>query len=1118
MEKKKFMRRQECFVLFLIFLFLLPLSVMAQQKMIKGQVVDDQGEAVIGATVTVKGVTGGTITDIDGKFSIQGKAGNTLSITYVGFTPLEVKVTKLEGNKFVMRENAKVLDEVVVVGMDTQKRNTITAAVATLKEDAIANRPVTDLTSALQGNVAGLNFSTDAMSGATGGELGTNIQFNIRGIGSINGGEPYVLVDGVEQSMQNVNPADVASISVLKDASASAVYGARAAYGVVLVTTKSGKSEKARVSYSGTVGFSSPMNMPNMMNSLDYAYYNNALYDNGAASSGITKIPDSTIEKIKGFMQNPYSAEFPGVDVNGTGDEWASAYYNQYANTDWFKYYFKDKSIRHSHNLNVQGGSDKANYYIGMGYTYQEGFLNQVQDDLSKYNLNTKFQVKPNKWLRFNFNNNVTLQMIKRPMPNQSIIYNKVGSHRPTQVTHLPVDSEYNTPSWNEMLYMKSSHYQKNRLSDALSLSATVTPLEGWNIIGEMKIRFDVENNDMILDENPQYETPTGILKPGDATGHRQGFSYPNIKWQDMYFGSYARGSLFNYYLSPSVSSSYTHQWGGHFFKALAGYQMELQENSNEYMYKGGMMSSDIFSFANANGNVIAGEDRTHWATMGFYARLNWNYNNVYFFELSGRYDGSSRFAAGNRWGFFPSFSAGYDIARTLYFQKLNLPISQLKVRVSYGRLGNQNGAGLYDYLATMSLDAQGTNAWLLPSVSSATPSKGTIAKTPKMVSPFITWEKVDNANLGIDLMLFKNRLSVTADMYQRTTRDMIGPAESIPDISGIASADRAKVNNATLRNRGWEFSVNWNDKLKCGLSYGVGFNVFNYKAIVTKYNNPEGTIFNNHTGYGPNKGYYEGMDTGEIWGYQADNLFLTNREIDDYLRNVDMSALKSNDMWRRGDLKYVDSNGDHKIDAGKGTLSDHGDLKIIGNTTPKYSFGINLNVGYKGFEISTLLQGVAKRDFPISGSNYMFGGNNYNFKEHLDYFSTQDPNGFLPRLTGWKDDKDFQVNTGYNTTRYLLNAAYMRMKNLTVSYDFNQKLLSHIGISRLKVYVTCDNLFTVTKLPKQFDPETLNQVNGMAGGSNAQAPGLTSPMSQNGNGMVYPLNRNFVFGLDFTF
>ncbi|WP_211146619.1 SusC/RagA family TonB-linked outer membrane protein, partial [Bacteroides sp. 1001302B_160321_D4] len=404
MKKEKLMKIQERLVFLLIFLFLLPIGVIAQQKMITGQVVDEQGEAVIGASVMVKGAKTGTITDLDGNFSVQGKAGQTLSISYVGYTPLDVKITKLQNNRFVLKENTEVLDEVVVVGMDTQKRNTITAAVSVVKGDDIVNRPITDLTSALQGNVAGLNFASDAMGGAKGGELGTDIKFNIRGVGSINGGEPYVLVDGIEQSMQNVNPADVASISVLKDASAAAIYGARAAYGVVLVTTKSGNSEKAKVSYSGTVGFSSPIRTPQMMNSLEFAYYNNALYDAGASASGINRISDSVIEKIKGFMQNPYSEEFPGIDVSSNGEDWASAYYAQYGNTDWFKYYYKDKSIRHSHNLSVQGGSQKINYYIGMGYVYQEGFLDHVKDDLSKYNLNTKLQAKPTDWLRFNLN------------------------------------------------------------------------------------------------------------------------------------------------------------------------------------------------------------------------------------------------------------------------------------------------------------------------------------------------------------------------------------------------------------------------------------------------------------------------------------------------------------------------------------------------------------------------------------------------------------------------------------------------------------------------------------------------------------------------------------------
>jgi TonB-linked SusC/RagA family outer membrane protein len=951
-----------------------------------------------------------------------------------------------------------------------------------------------------------LNFSTDAVADGVGGEMGAEIKFNIRGTGSINKGEPYVLIDGVEQSLQNVNPNDIETISILKDASAAAVYGARAAYGVIIVTTKSGGKDKTRVSYNGTVGFSSPINMPKMMNSLEFAHYINERNDNDGKKH---EISDALIEKMEGFMKNPYSTEFPGIEPNQNKTNWASSKDAVYANTDWFDYYFKDASIRHSHNLSISGGSDKVSYYVGLGYIYQEGLMDKVDDNLSKYNVNTKFQINANKWLKFNFNNNLTLNILKRPMANQTIFYGTIGQTIPNAPTHYPIESKYNDAS--EFRYLKESHYVENRISDAMSFSATITPLQGWDIVGEMKVRFDVEDNSFKRGY-PTYEKPDGELSIDKST--KQGYVYPGMNWKNSRWGSYTRGNAFDYYLSPNILSSYIFGWGDHTFRAMAGFQMELQENSDGYTYKDGLLTSDIFSFANANGNLSGNEDRTHWATMGMYAKLNWNYQEVYFLEFSGRYDGSSRFAPGHRWGFFPSFSAGYDMARTDYFKGWNLPFSQLKLRVSYGRLGNQNGAGLYDYLGFMNLVPDSPDSWLLPGVSD-TPSKGVLARTPKMISPYITWEKVDNANLGIDLMLFRNRLSVTADIYQRTTRDMIGPAEAIPSISGINTEDRSKINNATLRNRGWELSVNWQDRLKCGFSYGIGFNISDYKAVVTKYNNPEGLLYNNHTGLARNKGYYEGMDIGEIWGFQADDLFRTNREVDEYLKTVDLSFFKPGDKWQRGDVKYIDSNHDGKVDSGKGTLADHGDLKVIGNATPKYSFGFNLNAGYKGFEVSALFQGVAKRQFPISGAAYFFGGNSY-FKEHLDHFNAQNPEGYLPRLT---DDKQtLAANTGYNTTRYLLNAAYMRLKNLTVSYSFKPQLVQHIGLSNLRVYVTCDNLFTVSKLPKQFDPETLNQVNGWVGGSNDTAPALTSPLNANGNGRVYPMNRNFVFGIDVTF
>lgn len=1081
----------------LLFLLFLPFTMLAQQSTITGVVVDNTGNGIIGATIVVQSTFEGAISGVDGEFSIKAKSGDVLEVSYMGYETITQKVTRESGNKFVLVEASTVLDDVVVVGYGAQKRSTITAAVTSLKGDVVALRPVTDLTSALQGNVAGLNFSTESSEGGSGGEPGAEISFNIRGIGSVNGGSPYILVDGVEQSMQNVNTADIASITVLKDASAAAVYGARAAYGVVLVTTKSGESGKFKVSYNGSIGLSSPIGMPDMMNSVDYANYVNTQYTNAGYSAYFS---DDTIAKMQAYMENP--SAYDGIEAGASGEWWNSQ--TAYANVDWFDYYYKDYSVRHSNNINITGGSDKINFYVGLGYTFQGGLIDVVEDTYDKYNFNTKLEAKVSDRLKFNFNNNVTLARIRRPLPNMLIFYTYAASKTPNVPTTLPVDSAYNIPSYNEFYYMSAADYDQNDISDALSLSATFTPIENWNIMGELKARFDISDKSFSLGKAITTR-PDGVLSINESA--RQGYSYPGIAWANSLPGSYTRGSGFNYYLSPHVSTSYSKQIGMNYFSGVVGFQMEEQYISSAYMYRDGMLDEDTFSIINGNGSTIIGEARESWATMGVYTRLNWNYDERYFVEVSGRYDGSSRFAAENRWGLFPSISVGYDLAREDYFKDLDTSITQLKVRMSYGRLGNQSGAGLYDYLETMPITS--TGKWLFPTTEM-------YASAPAMVSSMITWEKVDSANLGFDITALNNRLTVTADIYERTTRDMIGPAEAIPGISGIATADRSEVNNATLRNRGWELTVNWQDKLDSGISYGVGFNLFDYKAVVTEYNNPTGQLYNNHTGLERNQGYYQGMDTGEIWGYRADDLFQTSAEIDAYLAKVDLSMFGNDESWQRGDVKYQDINGDGVVNYGDGTIYDSGDLEIIGNATPRYSFGINFNVGYKGFELSGLLQGVGKRDYSVTGSTYLFGGSNF-FEEHLDYWTADNPDAYLPRLT-MSGSTDYIKNTGWNTTRYLLNAAYMRLKNVTLSYTLPESALSVLRLSHVRVYVTCDNLFTIDALPSAFDPETLNQVNWWAGGSNSTAPGLTSTLTSNGNGKVYPLNRNYVVGVDLSF
>lgn len=1089
-------------------LFFTTFTLSAQRKL-TGVVKDEGGSALPGVRVMVVGTKVGTATDVKGSFAITLPVGkNKLSFSYMGFQTRTVKVGSKTHFEIILKEGSQILEEVVVVGMGTQKRNTITAAVSTVNSEAINNRPVSDITAALQGNVAGLNIATSASSNATGGELGSEIKFDIRGIGSINGGDPYVLIDGVEQSMQNVNHADVASVTVLKDASAAAVYGARAAYGVVLITTKSGKSGKMKLNYNGSFGASSPINMPRMMNSIEHAHYVNA-YQRAIGFQPI--FSEEAIEKMQHFMNAPYSDEYPGISPNVENTYWRG-WQAQYANTDWFDYYFKDFSTRQYHNLSASGGTDKIRYYLGFGYNKTSGLMDKITDELSKYNLNSKLEMRGKK-LKINFNNNVTLTDIRRPLPNMSILYHEFARTRPNLVTHLPIKSPYNLPGYNYFLYLKETAYNEKRLSDAMTISATISPFLGWDLKAELKARLDILNREFAMGQ-PSTERPDGVVEP--ITGSKQGFLAPGVGWKNTTWNSYYRRSDMGYYLSPNLMTSYTKEWNRHFFKGMFGFQAEYRKDGNIWGYKGGVQSPDAFSFLNASGDPYLGEDRTHWATMGFYTKLNWNYANIYFAEFSGRYDGSSRFAPGHRWGLFPSFSLGYDMARTEYFQKYNLPISQLKLRASYGSLGNQNGVGLYSYYGFVNLSANNGAAWLLPGVNN-TPSVGLLAFTPGQLSKTVTWETVTNANLGLDITAFKDRLSITADIYQRITDNMVGPAEAIPHIGGLDVGARSKVNNATLRNRGWELTIGWRDKFDNGFHYGINANLSDYKAIVTRYNNPEGIINNNHTGLWRNRGYYTGMDLGEIWGYKADDLFITNAEVDEYVKNVDLSYFKPNDQWQRGDLKYLDINNDGKVDPGNGTLTDHGDLTIIGNTTPHYSYGINLSVGYKGLELTALFQGVGSRQFPIAGSTYMFCGNENFFKEHLDYYSIDNPNGFLPRLSA-PNSTDYRVNTSYNTTRYLLDASYMRLKNLMLSYSFGEAILERLHLSNVRVYATADNLLTFTKLPKMFDPETINQVSTWAGGSGAVAPGLTSPLPRNGNGKVYPLNRSFVIGLDISF
>lgn len=483
-------------------------------------------------------------------------------------------------------------------------------------------------------------------------------------------------------------------------------------------------------------------------------------------------------------------------------------------------------------------------------------------------------------------------------------------------------------------------------------------------------------------------------------------------------------------------------------------------------------------------GNQVVADDRYAWATMGFFGRVNYDYKGRYLLEVNGRYDGSSRFAADHRWGFFPSVSVGWNIHKEKFMNRASSVLSNLKLRFSYGLLGNQAGAATYTFASTMNLSG-GLGGYIFSD------GRHSYTNAPGVIDPHTTWEKVTNSNIGLDFGFLGNSLTGSFDIFRRDTRDMLGPGEDYPDFFG---ASAPQTNNACMRNRGWEFAINYRGSIGRDVHYTVGASVADATAVVTAYENPTGT--------NPAGNWYVGKSVGEIWGYRSSGLILNKAEADAYNKEYDLSYISSS-LWSTGDVILNDKDGNKKIDKGNNVLGDMGDMEIIGNTTPRYNYTFNLQIGWKGLSLSALFQGVGKRDWWPGGSYYFWGWGPFAqvtvFEEHLDYWSESNPGAYYPKPyihnaggIGVYNNKNKQV-----TDRYLQDASYLRLKTLTLSYDLPAKWLEKIGLHKIQVYFTGENLLTFTKLAGMFDPEGIFTYNS-----------YTSEGGKN-----YPMNKVISFG-----
>ena len=1045
-----------------------------------GTIVDGYGEPVIGANVVEKGTTNGTVTDIDGKFSLEVAPDAVLTISFIGYISKEITLKGEKELKVVLVEDTQTLDEVVVVGYGTQKKVNLTGAVEQVTSEVFDNRSVPNVTQALQGSIPNLNIQL------TDGKPTRSASYNVRGTTSIGqGGSALVLIDGVEGDPSMLNPNDIASVSVLKDAASAAIYGARGTFGVVLITTKEPTKDKTSITYSGNFAMQKPVTVPDFVtDGYEYASHFYEAYHAWNNYSADPKNINKTQEFSLGWLEDFKRRKEQGITDEVTVD--ATGKYVYYGNEDYYDALYKKTTFAQDHNLSVTGNNGKLNYYVSGRFYGYDGLFRYNTDNYKMMNLRAKGSVQVFDWLKIENNMDFSNMDYHNPInvgEGGSIWRNISDEGHPTS----PIFNPDGSLTFSAAYSVGDFIYGKNGIDTNNKVLKNTTGFTASFLENKLHVRgdFTFRNTD---------EGQTQRRVPVPYSTHEGQTVELSAKYNDL-----KESNMRTEYIATNLYADYEDTFGdAHYFKGMVGYNYEQSTYKSTYVQRNGLLLDDSENINLALGDAITtsgGYNR--WRVAGGFFRLNYAFKDRYLLEVNGRYDGSSKFPTDQQWAFFPSVSGGWRVSEEAFWKVNPDLFSNLKIRASYGSLGNGN-VSPYSFLELLSISTSGR-------VLNGLKNKYTSA--PAVMPDGLTWETATTTDVGLDFGMLNNRLQFNGDYYIRKTTDMYTVGETLPDVFGASSP---KGNYADMTTKGWEITLTWRDQFTLAekpFNYEIRGTLSDYISTIDRYNNQTGNLDD----------YYAGKRVGEIWGYEANDLFLTNQEVDEYLRGVDMSFFKPNKDWQRGDLKYIDSNGDGKIDPGSGTLKDHGDLKIIGNTTPRYSFGLNLHAGYKGFEVSALFQGVMKRDFPMAASTYLFSGDSNFFKEHLDYYNVYNPGAYLPRLTK-PDSPEYNANVGYNTSRYLLNAAYMRLKNLMISYNFQPKLVKKMGLENLKVYFTCDNLFTIDNLPDVFDPETLNQVNTWAGGSNETAPGLTSPMKQNGNGKVYPLNKNYVFGIEFTF
>lgn len=1040
--------------------------------LVSGIITDELGEPVIGASVIEKGTTNGTITDLDGKFTLNLSSDKALiEVSYIGYSTQTIKYVPGHALKVTLKEDTQNLQEVVVVGFGSQKKANLTGSVSQVKmDDVLGNRPVTSVKNALQGTMPGLTVT----GGSSPGESKT---FNIRGTTSINGVNPLVLIDNVEGSIDLLNPEDIESISVLKDAASSAIYGARAAGGVILVTTKKAKKgERFKLNYNNNFGFQSSINQPEQA-SLDS--YLKALQDADFPDE-YTVTGGSSVAKwreyLAAYKQDPFAFKTVGDGIY-VGEDGKNYYLNEKNLYDQFL----ETSFMQTHNISATGGTEKLRYRIAGGLSKEDGPLVESKDTYMRKNISTFLGADITDWftqeidMRYSVADRTTPNSVGTGLWNTNIVsYYPQGVMPGSVNTGSDEDLPICTPA-NILRYQNATKTDTDNAR--IFLKSIFRPIKNLELVGEYT--YDRRNVGSSYYANKW--TYTGVeMSPGTSTGAT-----------DKLNNDYLTKSVTNYdYNALNLYGSYNFSLNKeHNFKVMAGFNQERRQTTSQSTTAYEMLSSTAPTFQSAQGKITASNSYDDYAIRGAFYRINYNYQDKYLIETNGRYDGSSKFPKNSRFGFFPSVSVGWNIARESWMKLTENWLGELKLRGSWGQIGNQN-INNYQYYPAMTQNKG--SVWLQDG------DYVNYISAPSLISSSFTWEKVETLDFGIDASLFNNRLKATFDWYQRTTKGMLVAGIEMPAVIGT---DAPMQNTADMRTKGWELSLTWRDKIG-DWDYNIGVNLYDHTSKITKFNNEKGTLsFGGAGGTLASGCYYTGQTLGDIWGYVSDGYYTIDDFVDTSSWNLVDGVTSINGVnVRPGDEKFKnlnDQTGENEINSGT-SLENPGDRKVIGNTTPRYCFGINLGVSYKGFSLSMMMQGTGKRDYWLGGASlFPFAGGTTPYRalysNQTDYWEPQgscdglysqtdreywiakNPDAGLYRIYDLtSSEKNVTSNTRISD-KYLLNAAYLRIKNITLSYTFPQAMMKKISLSGLKLFVSGENLGTFSSLPKGYDPERLS-------------------------------------------